>query len=426
MKKLKFKINLSKKQQEIYNLIHDKDVRYVVACMSRQIGKTLLSEILLIEYLCKPNTFNAYISPSFALGRKVFKELLKLLEGKNIIKSANSATLTIDSNFGSTLQFFSADAYTSIRGNTVSGILVLDECAFYPDVLSDGSDIFGNVIYPITKARKPKVLMISTPRGKRGFFWTYYNKALNNEDKCKLVQATIYDDSLVSEDEIKLIKSSISDLAFRQEFLVEFIDDATTFFKGFDKCFDNQTVTYKKTWLGVDFSYGSEDGDETVVTKINENNQVEQITVKGTLDEQYRKIADIINKSKNLQYSFFETNSLGLPMLNEIKKLVKERHKLQEWVTTNKTKEEIISNLAVAIANEEIHFDNSDTKLYSQLSNYVVTYSKTGKLVFNGRLGHDDAVMSLAMAYQAKETLNKTYTKDNFSVINVGQIKQIM
>ena len=103
-------------------------------------GKTVFAEIMMIEYLCKQNTFNAYISPTFAQGKKVFAELSQLLEGTGIIKKANAQDLKIESIYGSTLKFFSMESPTSIRGNTVSGILVLDEAAFFPTQLTDGSE----------------------------------------------------------------------------------------------------------------------------------------------------------------------------------------------------------------------------------------------------------------------------------------------
>ena len=67
--------DLTKKQQEAYDLIHKPDCRFLVARWSRQCGKTIFAEIMMIEYLCKPNTFNAYISPTYAQGKKMQQTL---------------------------------------------------------------------------------------------------------------------------------------------------------------------------------------------------------------------------------------------------------------------------------------------------------------------------------------------------------------
>ena len=173
-------------------------------------GKTVFAEIMMIEYLCKPNTFNAYISPSFAQGKKVYSELVTLLEGTGIIKSSNASDLKIESIYGATLKMMSMESPTAIRGNTVSGLLVLDEAAFFPIQLSTGEDPYYNVIFPIIKARKPKVLIISTPNGKQGLFYELYNRALLGEQGYRQISATIYDDELVTKEEVEEIKRSIS------------------------------------------------------------------------------------------------------------------------------------------------------------------------------------------------------------------------
>ena len=74
--KINFNIDLTRKQKEAYDIIHSKDCQFLIARWSRQCGKTVLAEIMLIEYLCKNYTFNAYISPTFSQGKKVRSEEL--------------------------------------------------------------------------------------------------------------------------------------------------------------------------------------------------------------------------------------------------------------------------------------------------------------------------------------------------------------
>ena len=53
---LHFDIQLTKKQKEAYNLLHDADTKVLVARWSRQSGKSVFAEIALIESLCKSLT----------------------------------------------------------------------------------------------------------------------------------------------------------------------------------------------------------------------------------------------------------------------------------------------------------------------------------------------------------------------------------
>jgi hypothetical protein len=408
--RINFDIQLTEGQKAAYNLCHDKNNKRVILCYSRQSGKSVLAEILLIEYLFKKNTFNAYISPTFQLGRKVYKEITQLLENSGVIKKANSTTLTIETIYGSTLQFFSSEAYTAIRGTTVSGVLIIDEAAYIQDVLPNGENFWGNVVMPLTKARKPLTVMISTPCGKTGFFYDFYLRALNKEEGTAFLVRTIYDDGLVTKEEIEEIKKSIPAKAFEQEFECKFLDSSLTFFEGFENCFGKYPYHHGKEWIGVDLAGGGE--DETILTKINDANEVFQYKITGTLDMKYRKIADIINES-NPVAAYLENNGLGAPMINEIKKLVRHKSKLYEWSTTNSSKEEIISSLAVKIANKEIYFNDEDTELFGQFGTFISKISKSKKLTFGAQEGkHDDRIMSLAIAMQCKEDFKYNSAKN--------------
>lgn len=399
---VQFNIKLTEGQKQAYDLLHRDDIQYLVLRWSRQCGKTILCECLLMEYLFKPNTFNVYISPTFQLGRKVYAEIAKMLEPTGIIKKANSSTLTIETTYSSTLQFFSIDGYVGIRGTTCDGICVLDECAYYPDILPNGEEPWGNVIMPIVKARKPKVVFISTPRGKRGMFWDAYLKAKEGAKGYAELSRTIYEDSLATESEIEDIKKNVSDIAFRQEFLVEFLDSSLTFFTSYENCFTDYSFNEnEKNWAGVDLS--STNGDATVVTLINESMQVKQYVIEGNLDDKYKKISNILNSIPNLTAAYLENNGVGLPMINEIRKLSSSKFKLHEWTTTNASKEEIVSDLAVKIANKEIHFNNDDKGLFAELGTFIVKYTKTGKMQFEAQSGkHDDRILSLCIALRCK------------------------
>lgn len=397
--KINFNIKLTKKQQEAYDLMHRRDCKFLVARWSRQCGKTVFAEIMMIEYLCIPHTFNAYISPTFAQGKKVFSELTQLLEGTGIIRRANAADLKIESTYGATLKFFSMESPTSIRGNTVSGLLVMDEAAFFPIQLSSGEDPYYNVIFPIMKARKPKVLVISTPNGRQGMFYDLYLKAFNNEKGYYQLTATIYDDDLITDEEIEALKRGYPPIAFRQEFEVEFLDNALTVFPNFETCFDGHFEN-GRCWIGIDPSSVGE--DNTIVSVINADNQVRQHKIDGTLDQKYEKIAKIIN-GYNPIATYIENNSIGEVMANEIRKKLRYKNAFYTFTTTNESKKQYISLLAVDIANNAIHFEAENRLLYSELSTFSFRMTKGGNITYAARDGyHDDTVTSLGICLQCR------------------------
>ena len=410
---INFNIKLTKKQQEAYDVLHEKETQFLIARWSRQCGKTVFAEIMLIEYLCKGCTFSAYISPTYAQGKKVFSELVQLLEGSGLIKKANASDLRIETTNGSALKFYSMESPTSIRGITISGILVMDEAAFFPVQLSDGSDPYYNVIFPTIKARHPKVLVISTPNGRQGMYYDLYLKAFNGEKGYKEISASIYDDELISREEIESLKKGYPPLAFQQEFEVQFLDNALTVFPNFDTCFDGK-YDNGKCWIGIDPSSVGE--DNTIVSVINVNNQVRQFKIDGTLDMKYDKIARIVNEL-NPVATYIENNSLGEVMANEIRKKLVKKSNFYTFTTTNESKKQYISLLAVDIANNDIHFEPENKLLYSELSTFSFKLTKGGNITYAARDGyHDDTVTSLGICLQCRADF-KNYGENNLKFV---------
>lgn len=403
-------IKLTEGQQMGWDMVHNDKNKVVVLCFSRQSGKSTLAEILLIENLCMSNLFSAYISPTFALGRKIYKELITLLEPTNIVRKANASTLTIETIYGSTLQFFSAEAYQAIRGFTVSGILIIDEAAYIADTMPNGENFWGNIVMPITKARSPKVVLISTPCGMNGFFFDYYEKALSGVEGVVQLTRDIYADELVTKEQIEEIKRSIPIKAFEQEFECKFLASSLSFFDEYENAFSDFTYHATKEWCGLDISANGQ--DETILARINNIGQVKIHKIEGTLDVKYAKIAKILNDINPIAV-LMENNGVGAPFINQVKKLLKRTSNIHEWTTTNQSKEEIISELAVDIVNHEIHFNNEDKELYNQLGTFICKISKTKKLTFAAQDGKkDDMVMATAIALRCRKTYKYSGTNN--------------
>lgn len=412
MPNLNFNINLSESQQEVYNLVHDK-YKYITVVFSRQSGKTVLMLVLCIEWLLGKNNTIAYICRNFVLAKKLYRDLIKILP-KDIIKTANGTDLLIESIYGSTLTFFSSEQGSSLRGQTFTH-MICDEFAFHKQEQTDGTHLWNDILSPTLKARGKKCIFVSTPLGKNNIFYDMYQRGLSSEyPNYASVYKTIYDDGFITPEEIEEIKKSIPELSFKQEYLCEWLDDGLSFFQGYSECFDTGIFSNGKCWIGIDCSADGQDA--TICTKINERGETKLFEAVGTLDMKYRQIADFINEA-NPVATYVEKNGVGSPILNQIKKLVNNKNKLYEWTTTNASKEEIVSNLAVAIANKEIHFQRDDIKLYNELGNFVVTVSKSRKLTFAARgSGHDDRVLATAIALQCQNDFRYVGKNNNMFV----------
>ena len=406
----KLNLRFTKTQEKAWRILNMVHCKELVLAWSRQSGKSVFLEFCCIYFLLKKWANIGYITPQFAHSRKVYSDIIKILEPTGLIKTANASTLQIELINGNRLSFFSAESPTAIRGNSFRGLVVVDEAAFVNDTTSDGQDFFNSILMPTCKAYKPKVIYASTPLAKSGTFYTKFMRGQEGHphtetpNKVYSIKATIYDDSLVTKEEIEEIKNSIPEASFQREFMVEFMDNAMSAFTDYtDKFTLKKPIDFNQAlWIGVDFhSVGS---DSTIVSLINADNDVWQIEIKGGLDAQYRQIANILDKCKKLVIAYMESNSIGEVMLNEVKKLTKQRSKIIEWCTTNESKEIQVGLVQTHLTKDMMHFEESNKQLKNQFDTFGYSITKTRKITYAALSGHhDDRVLSLMIAMQAKE-----------------------
>ena len=415
---VKLDIKLSKSQKEVYDLAHDPLVKYITIAFSRQSGKTTLMKVLAVEWLMEQNRSIAYICRNYILAKTIYRSLIKTFP-KKFIASSNASDLTITSKMGSTLVLFSAESGASLRGQSFN-YLICDEFAFFNFEQTDGTHLWNDILSPTLKVKGIKCIFVSTPLGRNNPFFDMYMRGLDDEyPQYKSVLKTIYDDGFITQDQIEDIRRSIPNLSFRQEYLCEFLSNAQSFFEDFDRNFKKiDEWKEAKTWIGIDLS--GDGKDATILTKINQDNEVKQYKIVGTLDMKYARIAEIINESNGLEMVYVENNGLGAPMLNEIRKLVRDVDKLREWTTTNQSKKEVVSSLAVAMSKKEIWFNQDDMDLKNEFATFICRISKTGAMQFEALSGKkDDRVMSLAIALRCKSDFDYKITKTFLSVVRV-------
>lgn len=398
-------LKMTETQKRAWKLLNNRLTKNLVLCQSRQSGKSVFLQFVAIYRMCQsPKANIGYVAPFFSHCRKAYSDIIRILQPSGLIKSANAQTLQIELITGARMSFFSAESPNALRGNTFSLVLA-DECSYISDTTSDGQDFWNSVLSPTGKARKAQFIYASTPREKGSFFHKMYIKGLEDKTyKTRTIHADIYADSLLTEEEIQEIKDSIPELSFRMEYMCEFMDNAMSAFTDYtDKFTLKKQIDFNQPlWIGVDFhSVGS---DSTVVSVINADNDVWQIEIKGGLDAQYRQIANILDKCKKLVIAYMESNSIGEVMLNEVKKLTKQRSKVIEWCTTNESKEIQVGLVQTHLTKDMMHFEESNKQLKNQFDTFGFSISKTRKITYAALSGHhDDNVLSLMIAMQAKE-----------------------
>lgn len=398
-------IKLTESQKLIYNAANDKQHRIVMANISRQQGKTTVVMLLCIKWLAMKNQDIIYFTPTFTLAKRIYSKIIKMLPNDFIAK-ANASDLVIESITGSQLRFFSGEAAQAARGSNCTK-LIIDEAAYIKQEI-DGQDFYYNIVMPLTKVHCDKIIMISTPKSTSGFFYDLCMQAISGERNDMIyIKRTIYEDALITPEEIEELKKGYPPMAWKCEFECTFLANALTVFPNFESCFDGKYEN-GKCWIGIDPSSVGE--DNTILTLINENNQVKQFKIDGDLDSKYTQLASLINKYHPVA-TYIENNSIGEVMANEIKKKLVNKYTFYTFSTTNESKKDYISLIAVAIANNAIHFEPDNKLLYSELGTFSYRLTKAGNITYAAIDGkHDDTVTSLGIAMQCKEDFKYTGT----------------
>ena len=381
---------------EIHNAINS-DGKYFVVSIGRQFGKTLLGENQALKWAVENNWKIGWISPTYKQCKKVFKEIVRAMGKNPFITSANNSDLVLNFTTGSTMLFYSAEAYDSIRGETFDA-LVGDEVAFWKP------EAWNEVLKATVLVKGKKVLLLSTPKGKNQFY-TLFNQSINNDNYYSFY-GTSFDNPFIERSEIEDARRMLPDHIFRQEYLAEFLDDASSVFRNIKECIEIGEET-RTLFAGVDLGRAD---DYTVLAIVDQNNR-------EVYCERWRHLewSTIINNvvtqlNKYKPNVLIESNGAQDAIYEQIRDKVNyNKSKVKPFVTTSKSKQAIVENLIVAFENKEIGIIGKDWQI-SELETFTYEYNlKTRTIKYSAPSGlHDDYVMSRAICNEAHKTMKSS------------------
>ncbi len=107
-----------------------------------------------------------------------------------------------------------------MRGFSAPSLVLIDEAAQVDDVLY-------RAVLPMLIVSRGRFILLSTPYGKRGFFWHAWEK----EPDWKKIKITADECPRIREDDLERDRSGQAESWFRQEYYCEFVQDEGTVFK---------------------------------------------------------------------------------------------------------------------------------------------------------------------------------------------------
>ena len=386
-------------QRIIHDSINHEDYKYYVINIGRQWGKTLMAVNQMIYWaLNNKRAKIAWVSPVYAQAKKVFRESVKAFEKKpHIYRNINKGDLTIEYVTGSTIQFFSAESYDSIRGNTFD-YLIGDEVAFW------AREAWTEVLRATVLVHGKKVILISTPNG-RNLFWELSQLSHTN-DNYKSFTMSSYSNPFIDPKEIDDAKATLPDHIFRQEYLAEFLDDGGSVFRNIKDCIRKGSQS-AKCYFGLDLGRAN---DFTVLTIINDKN--DEIFVKRWRHMDWSTIVnEVVNElNKYKPCGYIEANGAQDAVFEMIRNKVSySKSNIHPFITTSKTKQSIIEDLIVCFEEKSIGIIGEEFEI-NELEVFTYEYNmKSRSIKYSAPTGlHDDYVMSRAICYAALKDLKSS------------------
>lgn len=143
--------------------------RQQILLCSRQAGKSTISAVLAIHTaIYRPNSLILVLSPSLRQSQELFRKMMDVyaVAGDTVASDVENK-LTLELSNGSRIVSLPGKEAT-IRGFSGVSLLVVDEASRVADALYQA-------IRPMLAVSRGRIILLSTPFGKRGFFhaeWT--------------------------------------------------------------------------------------------------------------------------------------------------------------------------------------------------------------------------------------------------------------
>ena len=384
------------KQKEIHEYCDDKHPCFFITVVSgRQAGKTTSAiNQSMIWALSRANVVVWWVSPFNSQVLKVYKDYINVLgDGIKYVVEDNTGSngnITIRFINGSRIEFKSAESGDALRGATVD-YMIIDEAAQVK------KETFDSILLPTLTTRGKKCLIMSTPKGKNWFYHSYLAGMKPDQKTHKSVKFTSYDNKKNKPETLDILKSQTSEAKWEQEYMGNFVDAGGVF----QHVQELLCLAPMDPIEGMNYYAGIDVGmlkDYTVLVILSDKgDMVFMDRFTGLeVDEIVDRLAKNINRY-NPVYSYIETNSQGLPVMQLLNKKAKN---IQGWTTTEQSKQLIINQTIAAFSNKEIRLLKNE-HIERELLAFTFTLSESGKVKYGAANSfHDDIVIATCIAWE--------------------------
>lgn len=207
-------------QYAIINALNDPNIRFVVGCVSRRVGKSFIAYTLGFLKALEPNNKVLIVCPNYSLSNIGWTHIKGLIKKYGLTtEKENAKDKEIELSNGTLIKLASASQADSAVGRSYD-FIIFDEAA----ISNKGGDAFSIQLRPTLDKPNSKALFISTPRGNnwfQEFYWRGFSEEREHRQWCS-IHGTYKDNPRASEDDIAEARANNSPAFFKQEYEADF------------------------------------------------------------------------------------------------------------------------------------------------------------------------------------------------------------
>ncbi len=376
-----------------------------VAC-GRRFGKTTLG--LALAHFGAPHAPGGlsqgldvgWFAPQYKLLDEAWRSAKGFL--RDYIARSDSQQRRLEMRNGAALDFWTLEDPDSGRGRKY-GLVIVDEAAMARHL----EQAWNAAIRPTLTDLKGGAWFFSTPKG-RNFFWQLYQRGAERRTGWTAHHAPSSSNPHLQASELEDARQSLPERIFAQEYLAQFLEDGGGVFRRVTASVDHELLarldTSHDTGDGRAFVIGIDWGrhqDFTVFTVLDARDRAVVAIDRFTQIEYAVQIGRLKALRKRFPHAAVvaEANSIGGPLIEQLRR---DGVPVTAFQTTQASKAKIIEGLAVAFEQGEIRIPPVQW-LIDELMAFDQERTAGGLMRYGAPSGgHDDGVMSLAIAWHAQ------------------------
>lgn len=287
--------------------------RFIVGCLSRRTGKTLISNVLGLITALQPDTDVLIMSPNYNLSLISYELQRKFIKSFGLeVTRDNAKDRLIELSNGSSIRMGSVNQVDSCVGRSYA-LIIFDEAALTPK----GKDAFNIALRPTLDKFGSKAIFISTPRG-RNWFYEFYLRGFSEEYS---EWATIHSDYLenprVIERDITEARLTMSKAEFAQEYMAEFSELQGAIYSLNPECIVSGLSLEPSQYdviIGVDVGFRDPTAAVVIYVDLNDHKAyiVDEYSEAGKTSAQYAEAIKKLDEKHKADFIFVDSANVQM------------------------------------------------------------------------------------------------------------------